>query len=243
MLAIFFSKHCLQILQSQKHTSTTGACTIKTLRICNLRILLQLECLPKQVLVTNNRKDTSLLQNLAVNYESVMFYSTRSAGFVFRTLHFLHTFCFVAISQCVCSQKAFLPNVMQHSSLFGPFGSYKKIKCCEYSPWASTIKLFTAIIYGFLQQARVFALCKPFQSSLMFVGKARNLPWRGVPKSFFNWVGSYFTNKHQTRPERLARDKHSSLLQKSVNYGRKKFYSTGHWRLLVDFKGCNIRIS
>jgi hypothetical protein len=27
--------------------------------------------------------------------------------------------------------------------------------------------------------------------------------------------------------ERLARDKHPSLLQKSVNYGRKKFYSTG----------------
>ncbi len=26
---------------------------------------------------------------------------------------------------------------------------------------------------------------------------------------------------------RLARDRHSSLLRKSVNYGRKKFYSTG----------------
>jgi len=24
-------------------------------------------------------------------------------------------------------------------------------------------------------------------------------------------------------------DKHSSLLRKSVNYGRKKFYSTGPW--------------
>ncbi len=34
------------------------------------------------------------------------------------------------------------------------------------------------------------------------------------------------THKHQTR---LARDKHSSLLQKSVNYDRKKFYSTGPW--------------
>jgi hypothetical protein len=27
--------------------------------------------------------------------------------------------------------------------------------------------------------------------------------------------------------ERLARDKQSSLLRKSVNYGRKMFYSTG----------------
>ncbi len=35
------------------------------------------------------------------------------------------------------------------------------------------------------------------------------------------------TRTHQTRLERLARDKHSSLLQRSVNYGRKRFYSTG----------------
>ncbi len=32
------------------------------------------------------------------------------------------------------------------------------------------------------------------------------------------------THKHQTKLERLASDKHSSLLRKSVNYGRKKFY-------------------
>ncbi len=35
------------------------------------------------------------------------------------------------------------------------------------------------------------------------------------------------THKHYTRPAILARDKHSSLLRKSVNYGRKKFYSIG----------------
>jgi hypothetical protein len=35
------------------------------------------------------------------------------------------------------------------------------------------------------------------------------------------------TRKHYTRLERLARDKHSSLLRKSVNYISKKFYSTG----------------
>ncbi len=34
------------------------------------------------------------------------------------------------------------------------------------------------------------------------------------------------THKHYTKFERLARDKHFSLLQKSVNYGSKKFYST-----------------
>jgi hypothetical protein len=31
----------------------------------------------------------------------------------------------------------------------------------------------------------------------------------------------------ETRLERHARDKYSSLLQKSVNYDRKKFYDTG----------------
>ncbi len=31
----------------------------------------------------------------------------------------------------------------------------------------------------------------------------------------------------KTRLERFAKDKHSSLLRKSVNYRSKKFYSTG----------------
>ncbi len=54
---------------------------------------------------------------------------------------------------------------------------------------------------------------KPFQLSLMVVGKA----------------GAYtdytfgFPHKHYTRLEKLARDKHSSLLQKIVNYGQKSF--------------------
>jgi hypothetical protein len=36
---------------------------------------------------------------------------------------------------------------------------------------------------------------------------------------------SEFTRKRWTRMGRLPKDKHSSLLRKSVNYGRKKFYS------------------
>jgi hypothetical protein len=35
------------------------------------------------------------------------------------------------------------------------------------------------------------------------------------------------THKHEARPEELARDKHSSLLRKLVNYDRKKFYDIG----------------
>ena len=34
----------------------------------------------------------------------------------------------------------------------------------------------TAVIYEYLLQARVFVLGRPFQSGLMFVGKARSLP-------------------------------------------------------------------
>jgi len=37
------------------------------------------------------------------------------------------------------------------------------------------------------------------------------------------WVGSGLTCKHWTKLERLARDKHSSLLCKLANFGRKSF--------------------
>ncbi len=75
----------------------------------------------------------------------------------------------------------------------------------------------------------IFATGKPFQFSLMFMGKARGLPQGRVPERCFTWVGSGLTRKFQTRLERLARDKNSSLLQKSVNYGCKKFYRIGPW--------------
>jgi len=40
-------------------------------------------------------------------------------------------------------------------------------------------------------------------------------------------VGSGLTNQHLTRLEKLARGKHSSLLQKFVKYGRKNFITLG----------------
>ncbi len=43
-------------------------------------------------------------------------------------------------------------------------------------------KTFLSVIYGFSLKARVFVPGKPFQSSLMFVGEARNLPWSGAPR-------------------------------------------------------------
>jgi hypothetical protein len=61
----------------------------------------------------------------------------------------------------------------------------------------------------------------------MFVGKARGLPDSGAPEICFTWVGPGLAHKHLTRLEKLARDKHSSLLQKSVKYSSYKFFSTG----------------
>jgi hypothetical protein len=49
--------------------------------------------------------------------------------------------------------------------------------------------------------------------------KARSLPLSGAPERIFN--RSSFTNKHETRLERLARYKHFSLLRKFINYGQK----------------------
>jgi hypothetical protein len=72
----------------------------------------------------------------------------------------------------------------------------------------------------------------------MFVGEARSLPKSGAPERFFTRVGSSLTQKHQAKLERLAKDKHPSLLWKSEKYGRKKSYSTGPRsdKLLVCFR-------
>jgi len=45
-----------------------------------------------------------------------------------------------------------------------------------YTPGANAIKLFTAVSYA-------FAPGKPFQPSLLFVGKARSIPYSGAPKT------------------------------------------------------------
>jgi hypothetical protein len=52
---------------------------------------------------------------------------------------------------------------------------------------------------------------------LMSVGETRSLPQSGAPKAL----------------ERLAREKHSSLLQKSVNYGHKKFIVQAQLMMII----------
>ena len=46
----------------------------------------------------------------------------------------------------------------------------------HFTLWACTIKIITAVIYWFHNKARVFVSGKPFQSSLMFAGKAGAYP-------------------------------------------------------------------
>ncbi len=63
----------------------------------------------------------------------------------------------------------------------------------------------------------------------MFAGKAGAYPSEAPFRCSTLGQVPGLTRKHQTRLERLARDKHSSLIRKSVNYGCKKFYGTGPW--------------
>ncbi len=70
----------------------------------------------------------------------------------------------------------------------------------------------------------MFFVGKPERLSLMLVGNYRNLPKSGTPEKYFTWVSSGLSHKEWIR---LARDKHSSLLQKFINNRCKKFYNIG----------------
>ncbi len=96
-------------------------------------------------------------------------------------------------------------------------------------PGANIIKPFTTVSYQFSLKAIVFAPSKSFPFGQLFQGKDRNLPESGAPATRFTWVGSCLTRKPYTMHERLARDKHSSLLSKFITYGCKKFYNVDPW--------------
>ncbi len=65
---------------------------------------------------------------------------------------------------------------------------------------------------------------RPFQRSLIFLGKARSLPQRGALR-----VGFSLTNKLQTCLERPDKNEQSSLQRKLINYGRKMIYIILLW--------------
>jgi hypothetical protein len=73
----------------------------------------------------------------------------------------------------------------------------------------------------------VFVLHKPFQLNKRFVDKAG--AYLRVDHFECNLLGLTpgLSYKYWTRLERPTSDKHSSVLRKFVNSGRKKFYSIG----------------
>jgi len=68
---------------------------------------------------------------------------------------------------------------------------------------------------------------KAFQLGLIFVSKAGAYPRVEQLKRASLGQPPDVTCNRKTRLRRAVSDKHSSLLQKFINYGRKKFYSAG----------------
>ncbi len=75
----------------------------------------------------------------------------------------------------------------------------------------------------------MFVPGKPFQLSLLVVGKTRSLPKSGAFERFFNREGSCFSNTYQTRLKGMPGANTLAFLRKFKTYGRKKFYNIGPW--------------
>ncbi len=84
-------------------------------------------------------------------------------------------------------------------------------------------KIFFSIKLDFLRQLVLSNMDRIVRDKT----QTRVLPQSGASERCFTRVDSTLTRKHQTLLERLARDKHYSLLLKSANYRSKKFYTTG----------------
>ncbi len=119
----------------------------------------------------------------------------------------------------------------KRTSLLQPDIKYRRKKFYFAQSWDQIYKTFynRNLLIFIISYSVIFL--QAFPPSLKFVGKARSLPQSEASESFFTWVCSGLTSKHQTMLERLARDKRNSLLQKFVIYGRKKFYLAHSWNL------------
>jgi hypothetical protein len=65
------------------------------------------------------------------------------------------------------------PARVKHSILLPKIINYGQKKFYDIVTWPNVIKLFTAIIYRFLLYARVLVPGRPFQLSLLLMGKAK----------------------------------------------------------------------
>ena len=97
-------------------------------------------------------------------------------------------------------------------------------RACELCQVASALGLYyktlTSVILKFSQYARVFGPGKPFQPSLMFVGKASNPPQSGASFRCSAHEGSVLDRKPQSWLVRHARNKHFRFLRTFVKYER-----------------------
>jgi hypothetical protein len=91
----------------------------------------------------------------------------------------------------------------------------------------NVIKLFTTVLYKFLQYALVFV---PDRPSLVF-GRSEAIYSLGP------------IHQHSTRLERPPRYKNYSSLRKIVNFGRKTFCKFGTWANVINLSPRNLLIS
>jgi hypothetical protein len=88
----------------------------------------------------------------------------------------------------------------------------------------------------------VFVPGKPFQPCLMFAGKTRTNLSESTFQVLHHRVDSWPTHKHLIRLAKLAGNKHSSLLQKFINYGQKSLITLGPRAYVIKrFYCCKFR--
>ncbi len=98
----------------------------------------------------------------------------------------------------------------------------------KLSAWDLYYKKFYGRNLWFFDK-KLECLCKLFQPSLMFVGKARGLPESGAPERCFTRVVSSLNPNIRRGWKGLLGTNTLVYYQKLVNYIHKKFYSAGPW--------------
>jgi hypothetical protein len=142
-----------------------------------------------------------------------------------------NTLAYVALSSATKEKKFYnIDNWCQCYKTFSPKSPtlLQKMLLCQYSVLTFTTKVHAIMSSSLkLLQNKLKFHGKPLHHIIMFVGKAKSLPWSGTPGSFFTQAGSGLVHKHQTRLEGPSSNQHSSLLLTIINYGCKKVLYRG----------------
>ncbi len=88
----------------------------------------------------------------------------------------------------------------------------------------------------------MFVIEKPFLPSLLFVDKVITYLIEEPLRCSSLEKAPGLAHKHQTKLERLAKNKHSSLLRKFVNYEEKKFYNIGPRKVLISWTQPSLQV-